>query len=112
MLHMPCVMRHAGFDVSLFDYEKIRNAHPVPDIFAHSLTEGRDTFVLAEQARAGMHHGMTSLYKVLKDLNVPMNWDAPTVTGKTWGERVAAIPEAVSPALPQERSVIRIKPIV
>jgi dihydroxy-acid dehydratase len=39
-----------------------------------------------------------------------MNWDAPTVTGKTWGERVAAIPEAVSPALPQERSVIRIKP--
>ena len=111
MLHMPCVMRHAGFDVSLFDYEKIRNTHPVPDIFAHSLTEGRDTFVLAEQARAGLHHGMTSLYKVLKDLSVPMNWDAPTVTGKTWGERVAAIPEAVSPTLPQERSVIRIKPI-
>ncbi len=111
MLHMPCVMRHAGFDVSLFDYEKIRNAHPVPDIFAHSLTDGRDTFVLAEQARAGLHHGMTSLYKVLETLNVPMNWNAPTVTGKTWGERVAAIPEAVSPALPQERSVIRIKPI-
>ncbi len=111
MLHMPCVMRHAGFDVSLFDYEKVRNAHPVPDIFAHSLTEGRDTFVLAEQARAGLHHGMTSLYKVLKDLDVPMNWNAPTVTGKTWGERVAAIPEAVSPALPQERSVIRIRPI-
>ena len=111
MLHMPCVMRHAGFDVTLFDYEKIRNAHPVPDVFAHSLTEGRDTFVLAQQAKAGLHHGMTSLYKVLKDLNVPMNWDAPTVTGKTWGERVAAIPEAVSPTLPQERSVIRIKPI-
>ncbi len=111
MLHMPCVMRHAGFDVSLFDYEKIRNAHPVPDIFAHSLTDGRDTFVLAEQARAGLHHGMTSLYKVLETLNVPMNWNAPTVTGKTWGERVAAITEAVSPALPQERSVIRIKPI-
>ena len=111
MLHMPCVMRHAGFDVTLFDYEKIRNAHPVPDIFAHSLTEGRDTFVLAQQAKAGLHHGMASLYRVLKDLNVPMNWDAPTVTGKTWGERVAAIPEAVSPALPQERSVIRIKPI-
>ena len=111
MLHMPCMMRHAGFDVTLFDYEKIRDAHPVPDIFAHSLTEGRDTFVLAQQAKAGLHHGMASLYKVLKDLNVPMNWDAPTVTGKTWGERVAAIPEAVSPALPQERSVIRIKPI-
>ena len=111
MLHMPCVMRHAGFDVTLFDYERIRNAHPVPDIFAHSLTEGRDTFALAQQAKAGLHHGMASLYKVLKDLNVPMNWDAPTVTGKTWGERVAAIPVAVSPDLPQERSVIRIKPI-
>lgn len=111
MLHMPCVMRHAGFDVTLFDYERIRNAHPVPDIFAHSLTEGRDTFALAQQAKAGLHHGMTSLYKVLKDLNVPMNWDAPTVTGKTWGERVAAIPVAVSPDIPQERSVIRIKPI-
>jgi len=111
MLHMPCVMRHAGFDVTLFDYEKIRDAHPVPDIYAHSLTEGRDTFVLAQQGKAGLHHGMASLYKVLKDLNVPMNWDAPTVTGKTWGERVAAIPVAVSPDLPQERSVIRIKPI-
>ena len=111
MLHMPCVMRHAGFDVSLFDYERVRNAHAVPDIFAHSLTEGRDTYVLAEQARAGLHHGMTSLYKVLQNLGVPMNWEAPTVTGKTWGERVAAIKEAVSPALPQERSVIRLQPI-
>ena len=111
MLHMPCVMRHAGFDVSLFDYERVRNAHAVPDIFAHSLTEGRDTYVLAEQARAGLHHGMTSLYKVLQNLEVPMNWEAPTVTGKTWGERVAAIKEAVSPALPQERSVIRLQPI-
>ena len=111
MLHMPCVMRHAGFDVSLFDYERIRDAHRVPDVFAHSLTEGRDTFVLAEQARAGLHHGMDSLYKVLKDLGVPMHWDAPTVTGKTWGERVGALKEAVSPILPQERSVIRIKPV-
>ena len=49
MLHMPCVMRHAGFDVTLFDYARIADAHSVPDVFAHSLTEGRDTFVLAEQ---------------------------------------------------------------
>jgi dihydroxyacid dehydratase/phosphogluconate dehydratase len=111
MLHMPCVMRHAGFDVSLFDYEKVRDAHPVPDVFAHSLTENRDTFVLAQQAQAGLHHGVTSLYKVLKDLHVPMEWDAPTVAGKTWGERVAEIDFAVSPKLPQERSVIRINPV-
>lgn len=111
MLHMPCVMRHAGFDVTLFDYERVRAAHAVPDVFAHSLTEGRDTFVLAQQAQQGLNHGMTSLFKVLVDLGVPMDLDAPTVAGKTWGERVAAIPEAVSPSLPQEKSVIRIKPI-
>ncbi|MFA9438283.1 dihydroxy-acid dehydratase [Uliginosibacterium sp. sgz301328] len=111
MLHMPCVMRHAGFDVTLFDYEQVRAAHPVPDVFAHSLTEGRDTFVLAQQAQQGLHHGMTSLFKVLVDLGVPMDLDAPTVDGQTWGERVGAITVAVSPALPQEKSVIRIKPV-
>ncbi|MDO6385776.1 dihydroxy-acid dehydratase [Uliginosibacterium sp. 31-12] len=111
MLHMPCVMRHAGFDVSLFDYARVRDSHAVPDVFAHSLTEGRDTFVLAQQAAAGLHHGMTSLFKVLTDLGVPMDLDAPTVAGLTWRQRVAAIPVAVSPKLPQEKSVIRIQPI-
>ncbi|MBS1156571.1 MAG: dihydroxy-acid dehydratase [Proteobacteria bacterium] len=111
MLHMPCVMRHAGFDVTLFDYEKVRDAHHVPDIFAHSLTEGRDTFVLAQQAKEGLHSGMESIYKVLTDLGVPMDLAAPTVSGKTWGERIAALPVAVSPKLPQEKSVIRINPI-
>ena len=111
MLHMPCVMRHAGYDVTLFDYARLCDAHPVPDIFAHSLTEGRDTFVLAEQGAAGFHHGIDSIYKVLDDLGVPMDLDAPTVTGRTWRERIAALPVAVSPDLPEERSVIRTKPI-
>ncbi len=111
MLHMPCVMRHAGYDVSLFDYASVRDEHSVPDVFAHSLTEGRDTFTLAQQAQQGLHHGMTSLYKVLADLGVPMDLDARTVASLTWRERVAAIPTAVSPALPQEKSVIRIQPV-
>lgn len=111
MLHMPGVMRHAGFDVSLFDYARVRDAHVVPDVFAHSLTEGRDTFVLAQQAQQGLHHGMTSLYKVLSDLGVPMDLDAPTVSGQSWRERVGAIAAAVSPELPQARSVIRIHPV-
>jgi dihydroxyacid dehydratase/phosphogluconate dehydratase len=111
MLHMPCVMRHAGFDVTLFDYERVRDAHSVPDIFAHSLTEGRDTYVLAQQAKAGLNRGMESLYKVLADLGVPMDLDAPTVAGRSWGERIASMTEAVSSKLPQERSVIRTKPI-
>ncbi|MDR3495009.1 MAG: dihydroxy-acid dehydratase [Ancalomicrobiaceae bacterium] len=111
MLHMPCVMRHAGFDVTLFDYEKVRDAHPVPDIFAHSLTQGRDTYVLAQQMQAGLNSGMESIYKVLADLGVPMDLDAPTVDGKTWGQRIAALKVAVSPELPEEKSVIRSKPI-
>lgn len=111
MLHMPCVMRHAGFDVTLFDYERVRQSHPVPDIFAHSLTEGRDTHVLAQQAKAGLHRGMESIYKVLADLGVPMDLDAPTVAGRSWGERIATMAAAVSPELPAERSVIRTTPI-
>ena len=111
MLHMPAVMRHAGFDVSLFDYETICNEHPVPDIFAHSLTENRDTYVLAEQWLAGQHHGMNSIYKVLDKLRVPMDLDAPTVAGQTWRERLRDIGQPVSPLLPQERSVIRIHPV-
>lgn len=111
MLHMPAVMRHAGFDVSLFDYERVRDAHPVPDVFAHSLTEGRDTYVLAQQAAAGLHRGMESLVKVLADLGVPMDLDAPTVSGRSWRERIAALEAPVAPSLPQERSVIRIAPV-
>ena len=111
LLHLPCVMRHAGFDVSLFDYAAITETHPVPDIFAHSLTENRDTFVFAQQAQAGLHHGISSVYKVLKELGVEMDWQAPTINEMSWGERVAALDFAVSPQLPQERSVIRTNPV-
>jgi dihydroxy-acid dehydratase len=111
MLHMPAVMRHAGFDVTLQDYEDVRLAQAVPDVFAHSLTEGRDSFVLAQQAQAGLHRGIESVYKVLADLGVQMDLDAPTVTGETWQERIADMREAVSAALPQERSVIRVVPV-
>ena len=111
MLHMPCVMRHAGYDVSVADYERVRDSHPVPDIFAHSLTEDRDTFTLAKQALAGQNRGMESIYRVLSDLGVPMDLDAPTVSGATWGERIADLDKPVSDDLPQEKSVIRTAPI-
>lgn len=111
MLHMPCVMRHAGFDVSLQDYEDVRLAQKIPDVFAHSLVEGRDTYVLAQQARDGMHRGVESIYKVLADLGVRMDLDAPTITGRSWSARIADMREAVSSRLPQSRSVIRIAPV-
>ncbi len=111
MLHMPAVMRHAGFDVTVFDYERVQESHPVPDVFAHSLTEGRDTFALAMQAQAGRHHGMESLYKVLADLGVPMDLDAPTMAGKTWRQRIANLRHAVDPDLPEKEAVIRVRPV-
>ncbi len=111
MLHMPAVMRHAGFDVTLADYGKVQDSHPVPDIFAHSLTEGRDTYALACQAKEGKSRGMESIVKSLVDLGVPMDLDAPTMAGATWGERIKDMAHAADPDLPEEKSVIRAKPI-
>lgn len=111
MLHLPAVMRHAGYDIGVRDYERIQNAHPVPDIFAHDLTCGRDTFVLARQAEAGLHRGMESLYKALVDLGVPMDLDAPTMTGQTWGERLAGLDAPVSANLPEAQQIIRARPV-
>ncbi|WP_029010809.1 dihydroxy-acid dehydratase [Azospirillum halopraeferens] len=110
LLHLPCIMRHAGYDVTIDDYRAIRDATPVPEVFAHSLTENRDTFVLAQQFLAGHHRGMESLYRVLTDLGVPMDLDAPTVTGTTWGERTAGLTTPVDPAL-GEAAVIRTTPV-
>lgn len=110
-LHLPAVMRHAGYDVSVHDFERIKNAHPVPDVFAHDLTCGRDTFALARQAEEGLHRGMESLVKVLVDLGVPMDLDAPTMAGKTWGERVALLDTPVSANLPEDKQIIRAKPL-
>ncbi|MBT3359912.1 MAG: dihydroxy-acid dehydratase [Rhodospirillales bacterium] len=111
MLHIPCIMRHAGYDVTVADYERVRDAHPVPDIFAHSLTEDRDTYTLGLQAKAGQNRGMESIFRVLGDLGVPMDLDAPTVMGNTWGMRIADLDKPVSDDLPQEKSVIRTSPV-
>ncbi len=110
LLHLPCILRHAGFDVTADDYRRLRAETPVPEVFAHSLTEGRDTFELALQFARGQHRGMESLYRVLHDLGIPMDLDAPTVTGTTWGRRIAGLTVPVDPAL-GERAVIRTTPL-
>ncbi len=110
LLHLPAVMRYAGFAISIDDYEKVRSQTPVPEIFAHSLTENRDTFVLAQQYARGQHHGMESLYRILTDLGCRMDLDAPTMTGQSWGERIAEIKEPVSSELGED-SVIRPTPV-
>ena len=110
LLHLPAIMRYAGFDVTIEDYERVRKSTPVPEIFAHSLTEGRDTFVLAEQFARGQHRGMDSLYRILVDRGVAMDLDAPTMTGKTWGERISDLHQPVAAEL-GEKSVIRTVPV-
>jgi len=110
MLHLPAIMRYAGFDVSLADYETVRKETPVPELFAHSLNDGRDTYVLAQQFIKGQHRGVDSIVRILSDLSVSMDLDAPTMTGKNWRQRIADIAVPVAPEL-GKKSIIRTTPV-
>ena len=89
MMHLVSAMIHAGVDFSIFDYERIHRASPIPDLFDYSLTQGRTIFELAQQCCSGQIRGMETVMYELTRNHVPMNLDAPTVTGSTWGERLA-----------------------
>ena len=110
LLHLPAIMRYAGYDISILDYEQVRAETPVPELFAHSLTAGRDTFVLAQQFLKGQHRGIDSLYRVLSDLGIAMDLDAPTMTDRSWGERIADLNVPVAPEL-GENAIIRTAPV-
>jgi dihydroxyacid dehydratase/phosphogluconate dehydratase len=110
LLHLPFMMRYAGFDITIDDYQDVRTKTPVPEIFAHSLTENRDTFVLAQQMAEGKNRGMESIYRVLSDLGVPMDLDAPTILGKSWAERIVNLDNPVDLSL-GDKSVIRATPV-
>jgi hypothetical protein len=69
--------------------ERIHRAVPVPDIYDYSLTEGRDVFALAQQCCAGQIRGMETVFYELGRNGVPLDLDAPTVTGTTWRARLA-----------------------
>jgi dihydroxyacid dehydratase/phosphogluconate dehydratase len=89
MMHIVGAMIYAGYQFSLFDYEKIQQAYPIPDLFSYSLTQGRDIFVLAQQTCSGLIRGMETLFYELINNGVPMDVDAMTVTGQTWKERLS-----------------------
>jgi len=89
MMHLVAGMRYAGYDVDVWTIDCIRRNPPVPDIFDYSLSGGRDIFVLAEQCCAGAIRGMETIFYELLRQGVPMDVDAPTVTGQTWRERLA-----------------------
>ena len=88
-LHLVAAMVYAGYDFDLWQMDAIRRRVPVPDLFDYSLTQGRDIFALAQQCSAGRVRGMETVIHELTRNGVPMNLDAPTVTGTTWRERLA-----------------------
>lgn len=89
MMHIVAGMLYGGFKFSVWDLDRIHHEVPIPDLFDYSLTEGRDIFALASQCCSGNSRGMESLFYELLQNGVPMDEDAPTVTGTTWRERLA-----------------------
>jgi dihydroxyacid dehydratase/phosphogluconate dehydratase len=89
MMHLVSAMVHAGHQFSIYDLERIRVAHPIPDLFDYSLTQGRDIFRLAQQCCSGQIRGMDTLMHELHRNGVPLDLDAPTVAGGTWAARLA-----------------------
>jgi dihydroxyacid dehydratase/phosphogluconate dehydratase len=89
LMHLVGAAIYAGARFSIRDLDRIHHAHPVPDLFNYSLTEGRDIFALAKQCCSGDIRGMETLFHELVRNGVPMDVDAMTVTGTTWRERLA-----------------------
>jgi dihydroxy-acid dehydratase len=89
MMHLVAAMLYGGYRFSLWELDRIHHEHPVPDLFDYSLTQGRDIFALAMQCCSGNSRGMETLFYELMQNGVPMDVDAPTVTGTTWRERLA-----------------------
>jgi dihydroxy-acid dehydratase len=89
MMHIVAGMLYGGYKFDLWDYDQIHHEVPIPDLFNYSLTEGRDIFALAMQCCSGQIRGMETLFYELIQNGVPMNIDAPTVTGTTWAERLS-----------------------
>jgi dihydroxy-acid dehydratase len=89
MMHLVAAMIYAGHDVDVWTVDEIRRSPPVPDIFDYSLTAGRDIFALAQQCSAGAIRGIETVFYELLQQGIPMDLDAPTVTGETWRRRLA-----------------------
>nr|MDQ3009863.1 dihydroxy-acid dehydratase [Acidobacteriota bacterium] len=89
MMHIVSAFIHAGLDFSIWDYDLIRRATPIPDLFNYSLTQGRTIFELAQQCCSGQIRGMETVMYELTRNDVPMELAAPTATGSTWRTRLS-----------------------
>lgn len=109
MMHIVAGMLYGGYKFSLWDLDEIHHSHPIPDIFNYSLTEGRDIFSLAIQCCDSQSRGMETVFYELLQNGVPMDLDVPTVSGKTWRERLGN-KENLSADHVKENPVILSKP--
>ena len=89
MMHIVSAFIHAGLDFSIWDYDRVRRAEPIPDLFNYSLTQGRSIFELAQQCCSGQIRGMETVMYELTRNDVTMELAAPTATGTTWRARLA-----------------------
>ncbi|WP_047152435.1 dihydroxy-acid dehydratase domain-containing protein [Aneurinibacillus tyrosinisolvens] len=105
MMHIVAGMLYGGYKFSLWDLDEIHHEVPIPDLFDYSLTQGRDIFALAMQCCDGKSRGMETLFHELIQNGVPMDIDAPTVTGTTWRERLSK-EDGLSADLVEENPVI------
>ena len=109
MMHIVAGMLYGGYKFSLWDLDEIHHSHPIPDLFNYSLTEGRDIFSLAMQCCDSDSRGMESLFYELMENGVPMDVDAPTVTGGTWSSRLVKT-DSLPASNVKENPVILSKP--
>jgi dihydroxyacid dehydratase/phosphogluconate dehydratase len=110
MMHMVAGMLYGGYKFSLWDLDQIHHSHPVPDLFNYSLTEGRDIFSLAMQCCDSESRGMETVFYELLQNGVPMDVDAPTVTGQSWRERLEMKTESLSADHVKDNPIILSKP--
>jgi len=108
--HMVASMLYAGYRFDLWDYQRIRNAHPIPDIFDYSLTRGRDIYALAKQCCDGSSRGVETMMQSLVDNDVPISLNVPTITGQTWKQRLAKKTKGLSPDGVKDNPIILAKP--
>jgi dihydroxy-acid dehydratase len=109
MMHIVASMVYGGYRFTLNDLDEIHHQHPIPDLFDYSLTQGRDIFALAMQCCDGKSRGMETLFHELMANGVPMDLDAPTVTGTTWRHRLSDT-TALSASGVQENPIILTTP--
>ncbi|MFW6116529.1 MAG: dihydroxy-acid dehydratase [bacterium] len=89
MMHLVATMIYAGHDADIWTIDRIRRNPPVPDIFDYRLDEGRSFYELADQSSVGVIRGTETIFYELLNQGIPMDLEAPTVTGTTWEARLA-----------------------